>query len=325
MKTMLFLASAIFFTLWQVPLASCYDLRQFQNMVVFGDSLSDNGNDYAVGGAEGISAITGLPASLYETGRFTNGNNWVDDFTQLAGFPTAEAYLANPKSSLGTDFAFGGATAESGSSFNLAQETALYLTSSGGRASSNSLFFIWIGADDFLSSNPDPAATVKSIENGTGVLTLAGAKSFVLMNVPDISLTPDIISSGPAKVSAAHQFVSTVNTDLLDQIPAFAAQERVKVDLVDINALFVDLVQDPAKYGFKYSSGSPYNKSTGTLASDPNDYVFWDGFHPTQNAHLLAAQDIYSSIIPEPSILWLFGLGIACYVWIAGRPLLRAD
>ncbi|MBV9672956.1 MAG: hypothetical protein JO076_09070 [Verrucomicrobia bacterium] len=142
------------------------------------------------------------------------------------------------------------------------------------------------------------------------------------MNVPDISLTPDVISSGRAEVSAAHQFVSTVDTDLWDEIPTFAAQERVSIHLVDINSLFVNLVQDPAKYGFKNSSGSAYNKGTNTFASDPNDYVFWDGFHPTQKVHLLAAEDIYSSIVPEASIWWLLGVGIFCSAcWPGGRVL----
>ena len=39
---MLFFAPLVFFILWQAPLGNCYDLSQFQNMVVFGDSLSDN-------------------------------------------------------------------------------------------------------------------------------------------------------------------------------------------------------------------------------------------------------------------------------------------
>ena len=30
--------------------------------------------------------------------------------------------------------------------------------------------------------------------------------------------------------------------------------------------------------------------------SVPNDYVFWDGFHPTANAHKLAAEFIFKSV-----------------------------
>jgi hypothetical protein len=47
----------------------------FQNLVVFGDSLSDNGNT--------LSSV-GLPKAPYYDGRWTNGPNWVDYFSQLA-------------------------------------------------------------------------------------------------------------------------------------------------------------------------------------------------------------------------------------------------
>ena len=89
----------------------------FQNLVVFGDSLSDNGNTF-------ISV--GLPKAPYYDGRWTNGPNWVDYFSQLAGIPDASAFLRNR----GTNFAVGGSTSL------LAGEIATYLAENGGRADS---------------------------------------------------------------------------------------------------------------------------------------------------------------------------------------------
>ena len=42
-----------------------------QDLVVFGDSLSDNGNTFST---------AGLPKAPYYNGRWTNGPNWVDYF-----------------------------------------------------------------------------------------------------------------------------------------------------------------------------------------------------------------------------------------------------
>jgi phospholipase/lecithinase/hemolysin len=69
----------------------------FQNLVVFGDSLSDNGNTFS---------SVGLPKAPYCDGRWTNGPNWVDYFSQFAGIPDVSAFLRNR----GTNFAVGGST-----------------------------------------------------------------------------------------------------------------------------------------------------------------------------------------------------------------------
>jgi phospholipase/lecithinase/hemolysin len=96
----------------------------FQNLVVFGDSLSDNGNTF-------ISV--GLPKAPYYDGRWTNGPNWVDYFSQLAGIPDVSAFLRNG----GTNFAVGGST-----SLYLAGEIATYLADNAGRADPANLYVV---------------------------------------------------------------------------------------------------------------------------------------------------------------------------------------
>jgi phospholipase/lecithinase/hemolysin len=64
----------------------------------------------------------------------------------------------------------------------------------------------------------------------------------------------------------------------------------VKIDLIDLIPLFTQLVNNPASFGFKNSTGEAYNPSTHKEVKHPNQYVFWDGFHPTKRVHLLAAQ-----------------------------------
>jgi phospholipase/lecithinase/hemolysin len=252
-------------------IAAAFDLSKVHNLVVFGDSLSDNGNSYAA---------DGLPKPPYFEGRWTNGYNWVDYFARIAGLPPATAYLENG----GTNFAVGGSTSES-----LGAQILAYLAAIGGRPDPNDLFAIWIGADDFVAGI-QPDVTTGAISAQITVLSLAGAQKFLIINVPDISLTPDIIATGTGNVQAAKQFVATVNSQLQTVIPYLASLYGVKIDLIDVNPLFNELVNDPHAFGFKNSTGEAYNPSTGKEVKHPNAYVFWDGFHPTTRVHKIAAE-----------------------------------
>src|SRR5947209_6877127 len=98
----------------------------FQQLVVFGDSLSDMGNTFAV---------AGIPQPPYYDGRWTNGPNWVDYFAPLAGFNPPTAYFRYR----GTNFAVGGATSEYASG-----EVTNYVAISGGRVPSDNLYILWI-------------------------------------------------------------------------------------------------------------------------------------------------------------------------------------
>jgi phospholipase/lecithinase/hemolysin len=257
--------------LLRMPCAEALDLKAFQKLVVFGDSLSDNGNSFVA---------TGMPPAPYFDGRWTNGPNWVDYFPFVAHhFLPATAFLRDG----GTNFAVGGSP-----STNLAAQIGAFLISTGGHAAANDLYAIWIGANDF-SDRINPEVTVANIVAGVGLLRDAGATEFLLIDIPDISLTPDIIALGGATVQAAKQFVATVNAALQSKIPLVSSLLGVRIDLININTIFYQLINDPIRFGFTNSTGEAFNPSTGIVAPDPNQYVFWDGFHPTTRVHFIAA------------------------------------
>jgi phospholipase/lecithinase/hemolysin len=271
MKKLVVLGTLFPLVLLTSSIAAAFDLSKVHNLVVFGDSLSDNGNTFAA---------VGLPKPPYYKGRWTNGFNWVDDFTRIAGLPPATAYLQNG----GTNFAVGGST-----SALLAAQIAVYLVTVSGSADPADLYVIWIGSNDFVAGL-QPSTTAPAIAAEITALSLAGAQQFLVINVPDISLTPDIIAKGAAQVQAAKQFVATVNSQLQNEIPLLASLLGVKIDLIDVDPLFTELVNDPASFGFKNSTGEAYNPSTGKEVKHPNEYVFWDGFHPTKRVHQMAAE-----------------------------------
>lgn len=128
---------------------------QFNNLVVFGDSLSDNGN----------------------IGRFTDGPIWVEI---LAGDLDAALY----------DFAYGGATtgydnpAADLPITGLQWQVDNYLA-----PTDNALYTVWAGGNDFLQER----SFITAANNiGTALENLYGdgARDILVGNLPDIGATP---------------------------------------------------------------------------------------------------------------------------------------
>ena len=232
MKKLLVLPTLLPLIFLTSSIAAAFDLGKVHNLVVFGDSLSDNGNTFAA---------VGLPKPPYYKGRWTNGLNWVDDFTPIAGLPPATAYLENG----GTNFAVGGST-----SALLGAQIAVYLVTVKGSADPADLFVIWIGSNDF-TAGLQSSNTIAAISLEITALSLAGAQQFLVISVPDISLTPDIIVKGTATVQAAKQFVTSVDTQLQNRIPLLASLLGAKIDLIDVNPLFTPVGQRPCLIWFQ--------------------------------------------------------------------------
>ena len=80
--------------------------RPFDELVVFGDSGSDNGNDHILSGGLVVP-------SPYFGGRFSNGPLWVERLAERLGLghPTERNPLPAPSEAGGTNYAYGGAEA----------------------------------------------------------------------------------------------------------------------------------------------------------------------------------------------------------------------
>jgi phospholipase/lecithinase/hemolysin len=293
-----------------------------ERLVVFGDSLSDDGNSFFLSGGALPPGPSSSPKGDYgETfdesgevflGRFTDGRNWVDYFPADAGrfgvqISAVSAYFQDQTNDNATDFAVGGATSGAHNGLNPAlksfpDEITAYLGSLGTNSRpSEDLCVIWIGANDF-SAGINPFQTVSNIKDQIARLSGAGVKNFVAITIPDISLTPQVKAQGTEAqrteaVFAAKQFVFTANLDMQVELPRFAMQHQINITVVEINAIFYPIVFEPALFGFTNSVDLAYVPLYGPLlVSDPDDYVFWDGFHPTTKAHAIAADFVSKAI-----------------------------
>jgi phospholipase/lecithinase/hemolysin len=303
MRKLVFFFSLVII-LARLPSAYALDLSKFEHLVVFGDSLSDNGNSFF---------LFKQPQPPYYNGRWSNGPVWVDYFPRVAksfgvDISPATAFLQDGQTDNATNFAIGGATSGKGNTFittpaGLQFEINTYLSAVNDHASANDLYVFWIGANDFLAGI-DPAQTVVNIKNAIATLASKGARTFAVIKIPDLALTPLVKSFGGATIQEAKQFVVTANVLLAVELSRLAFAHQIRIELVDINAIFIPLVFSPVLFGFTNSTDSALAALAANPSTNPNDYVFWDGFHPTTKVHLLGAEFIYivlasKSALPE--------------------------
>jgi phospholipase/lecithinase/hemolysin len=273
----------------------------FSSVVVFGDSLSDNGNLFA-------ASLGTIPASPpYFNGRFSNGPVAVEQLAAALGAPLA-------------DFAFGGATTGVGNEGDGGSQTALGLfglpgmeaelaaTNAAIKASPltpTSLFVVWGGADDLLAGG-SPAVGAADIDAIVAQLQSDGAQHILVPGIPDLGLTPELMGN-PAATLFAQQF----NSDLQASLPAGATY-------FDTFGLLDQIVNNPGGYGFTNVTSPCFNGTT--VCSNPNQYLFWDTFHPTTAADAILAQDFAAAVTtPEPSALVLAGTGMIGLMVLIGR------
>lgn len=271
-----------------------------RNIVVFGDSLSDNGNLYEFMNHQ-------LPPSPpYFKGRFSNGPVWVEHLI-TSYFPDS------PRTHL-LDYAFGGAgvSEEDGDDdvlFTLKREISNYLADHQDKASEDSLFVIWIGANNYLAMPTEIEKTIQDVNDGIthGLQRLAdkGAKHVLVVNLPDLGSTPAAIEFGSIDTMA---YFSKIHNQLLDQTFANLKQEYPDVEWLyfNMNEAFGEVIANPQQYHFTNITGTCVNSVTDELtknsvlkmvaASKPkmnqdacDGYLFFDLVHPTAYAHEILA------------------------------------
>lgn len=309
------LAAGLFSTLQAGPIDAIY---------AFGDSLSDVGN---------VFALTGVPAPPYAAGQFSNGNVWVQDLAASLGLAPLQASRLG-----GTDYAYG--TGETGvTSFNTSLPETDLLGTTGqiaqfeathSTADPNALYTIWFGSndlDDMLANAPpseyaaDLGIIAGNIDAAINGLAGLGAKNFLVVNVPDLGITPAALTAGPAASAGATAVSALFDSVLADgagpipSLPSLAAGDSINISLLNSFALVDAIVADPAVYGFTNVTQpcltGEVNYAGGTPCANPGQYLFWDDIHPTAAAHELLAAEALSLVTPEPASFWLTALAIA--------------
>lgn len=293
----------------------------YSGLYVFGDSLSDAGNNpsavlslYILLGG---NCDPGHPCPPYVDGHYSNGptaaERLADAILPGGASPGNFFSFATSGSTTGIgNFGDGGTAGSTGSHGlpGMAQQLGDYSLASSGMADPNALYFVWGGANDFLTLD-SPIDAAQNIANYVAALATMGASTILVPNLPDLALTPFAQIAGVE--AEADAFSTQFNATLALLLTALDATLPAEIIPFDTFAFFNDVVSNPAAFGFTDASGGCLLSQP--MCSNPDDFVFWDDFHPTTAAHAQLAA-AFARAVPEPGSLLLVVIGI---VLLGGR------
>jgi phospholipase/lecithinase/hemolysin len=285
----------------------------YSGIVVFGTSLSDPGNAFALRGGTNTPPNYALdpllvPSAPFARGghHFSNGATWVEQLARSLGLAGSVRPAFASSSPKGTNYAVGAARAyDDGKNFNLSDQVQAFLSDSAGAAASDALYVIEMGGNDIrdaivaYQTGGLPAAqsvlqrAVTSIAVNIQLLYQAGAREFLVWLPPNVGLTPAIqmlnqMSPGAAQLATGltQAFIGALQGALTQ----LSALPGVTITRFDAYGLLSAMVTHPEEYGLsnvRQSCVTPDVEPFFCQAAD--EYLFWDGIHPTREAHSIVA------------------------------------
>jgi phospholipase/lecithinase/hemolysin len=303
------------------PLMSCLALfllapsvagaqSSFSGIVVFGTSLSDPGNSFALVGDANTPPDFMLnplliPSAPYAKGghHFSNGATWVEQYARAVGLgDSVRPALATTDPAV-TNFAVGAARAyNDGVNFNLTRQVDTFLQRSGGLAAPHALYVIEMGSNDIRDAfqiyatggngGPILPFALGSIAANIQRLYVAGARQFLVWAAPNVAMTPAIRSLPPAAQGLATSLTQAFNANLAGVLAQLsAALPGVSFARLDAYQILNAIVADPTAFDLTTVGTACITPSIAPFTcTDAEAFLFWDGIHPTKAGHAILAR-----------------------------------
>lgn len=295
-----------------------------QGLVVFGTSLSDPGNAYQLlGEANTPPDWSGdqmflVPERPYARGgrHFSNGATWIEQMARPLGLAASAKGAFTPGG--GANFAVGGARARDfNQRVNLSDQVQAFLRASGDTAPGAALYVIEMGGNDIrdaleafttlagagkfteaeLAAGNIITDAVSAIGVSLATLHEKGARRFLVWHAPDIGVTPAVNRSADAAALAktfAEMFNNALESMVLQPLDEAA---DTQVARFDVNQVLFDVTHDGAAFGLSEVTTACLTLEAPFHCGNPEDYLFWDGIHPTKAGHAILAQRAAAALV----------------------------
>jgi phospholipase/lecithinase/hemolysin len=272
-----------------------------KEMVFFGDSLTDDGNLLKI-----MKIIPKSPP--YYKGRFTNGITWAE---QVGNYFYHKSYINY------ANYCYGGATTIPHSIVTdkfispmlLQTELDSYFAGTPFKNRSDTIFSLWIGANDYLyETTPEingiTTNVTNKIEESAIKLLKSGAYGVLLMNLPDLALTP--FAKNHHIETRLHNMVVMHNAKLTEIARKLSTAYPNKVVYFDIYNTFNDVLSHPDEYNSKYHTHITNTQGSCWLGS-----VWGMKNTKTNLAKDLQAAGINQSLAESPALQHAYTQGIS--------------
>ncbi|WP_119328828.1 SGNH/GDSL hydrolase family protein [Cysteiniphilum halobium] len=288
------------------------------SIVVFGDSLQDNGN---------LIKTLEIPGVPYDRGRFSDGlvaceylGTMLKEKQQTATDIKVSNYAIggacttgkNPKSLL---------TAHA---FSVQNQIDRYVAQKG-RFTDDALVMLNGGGNNFLFAvhNEKPFLNFPAVYRVASDLLCSidrviklGAKKIVVWNVPDVTVAPayDVTPFPKLMVIWLKKYIkhNIIKQNKQLEIGINRLKEKypfVQIYLFDAYALLHEALETPMAFGFDNATeacirsfggvdGSGEIQTDIPIEHDPQTHLFWDYVHPTTKAQKMLAEKIFDLLHP---------------------------
>jgi len=281
----------------------------FDRIVFFGDSLSDPGNAFVLLGTVSVRPFEPIPDAPYARGgkHFSNGPTWAEQFARSVRM-NRSGKPAFRVPGVFTNYAVGGSRARMVGGVNLTTQVGLFAQDFP-VAPADALYAMVIGGNDVRDAieafGSDPVESAQIIEDAViaiadNIFALAamGATHFLVGNVPDLGLAPAVRALGPDVQFLATLLSMGFNDALAAALDSLEAIPGVTITRMDLFEVITAAVADPGSVGLTEVMAPclTFFVRVGAFCSQPDDYLFWDGIHPTRAGHALLAAEAVDAL-----------------------------
>jgi phospholipase/lecithinase/hemolysin len=244
---------------------------------------------------------------------FSNGATWIEQLGKTLGLNRNVQPAFQSSNPHATNYAVGGArSTDVVPTFDMPEQVAAFRSEHGNVAPSDALYVIDFGGNDvrdalILLASGDIAGAQQLIQDAlasivfhVNLLYAEGARKFLFVNVADIGAIPSIRlldAQIPGAAQAATALTVGFNTGLDQIIASLSAVAEVAV--LDVFGTVAQLMAQPSAFGLVEVEDACITPNVPPFScKKPDQYLFWDGIHPTKAVHKIFAEEAADVLNP---------------------------